>query len=152
MTKAEYMKKWKYACENWEALDENAYQVSVSGILRVYNSLQLQPNPYFGAELNYYKSFRSGYDRAYEKGDYSVEEEKIGHAFNVNEALKEAIEFEMKNSSRATFPTRSKSFRFPVAFLKSEAYNTKRQGELAKSRLRVDCIVLTHNLIWIMPT
>lgn len=98
VAKAEYMKKWKYTCENWEALDENAYQVPVSGILRVYNSLQLQPNPYFGAELNYYKSFRSGYNRAYEKGDYSAVEEKIGHAFNVNEALKEAIEFETKNS------------------------------------------------------
>ena len=98
VAKAEYMKKWKYACENWEALDENAYQVPVSGILRAYNSLQLQPNPYFGAELNYYKSFRSGYDRAYEKGDYSKAEEKIGHAFHVNEALKEAIEFETKNS------------------------------------------------------
>ena len=98
VAKAEYMKKWKYTCENWEALDENAYQVPVSGILRAYNSLQLQPNPYFGAELNYYKSFRSGYDRAYEKGDYSAVEEKIGHAFSVNEALKEVIEFETKNS------------------------------------------------------
>ena len=26
------------------------------------------------------------------------------------------------------------------------------KGELARSRLRVDCIVLTRNLIWIMPT
>ena len=27
-----------------------------------------------------------------------------------------------------------------------------KKGELAESRLRVSCIALTHNLIWIMPT
>ena len=97
-TVAEYQKQWKFACEDWTALDENAYQVPISGILRAYNSLQLQPNPYFGAELNYYKSFRSGYDRAYETGDYTAQTEKIGNAFDVTVALKEAIEFETKNS------------------------------------------------------
>ena len=97
-TKEAYCTTWKYYCENFEALDENAFNVPVSGIIRAYNSLQLQPNPYFGAELNYYKSFRSAYDRAYETGDYSAQTEKIGHAFDVNEALKEAIEFETKNS------------------------------------------------------
>lgn len=97
-TVTEYQKQWKFACEDWAALDENAYQVPISGILRAYNSLQLQPNPYFGAELNYYKSFRSGYDRAYETGDYAAQTEKIGNAFDVTAALKEAIEFETKNS------------------------------------------------------
>lgn len=98
LTVAEYQKRWKFACTDWAALDDNAYHVPVSGILRAYNSLQLQPNPYFGAELNYYKSFRSGYDRAYETGDYTAQTEKIGKTFDVNAALKEAIEFETKNS------------------------------------------------------
>lgn len=97
-TKEAYCKTWKYYCDNMDALDENATGVPISGIIRAYNSLQLQPNPYFGAELNYYKSFRSAYDRAFEEADYSAQTEKIGHAFDVNEALKEAVEFETKNS------------------------------------------------------
>lgn len=96
--KAEYQKTWKYQCADWSALDDNAFGVPVSGILRAYNSLLIQPNPTFGAELNYYKSFRSGYDRAFETGDYAAQTEKIGGAFDVNEALREAIDFETKNS------------------------------------------------------
>lgn len=96
--KAEYQKTWKYRCDNWSALDDNAYGVPASGIIRAYNSLQIQPNPFFGAELNYYKSFRTSYDRAFETGDYSAQTEKIGGAFDVNAALREAIEFETKNS------------------------------------------------------
>ena len=96
--KEEYRKTWKYNCEDFDLLDDNKSGVPVSGIIRAYNSLQLQPNPYFGAELNYYKSFRSAYDKAFEKADYSAETEKIGRAFDVNEALKETIEFETKNS------------------------------------------------------
>lgn len=96
--KAEYQKTWKYQCADWSALDDNAFGVPVSGILRAYNSLLIQPNPTFGAELNYYKSFRSGYDRAFETGDYAAQAEKIGGAFDVNEALREAIDFETKNS------------------------------------------------------
>lgn len=88
----------KYQCADWSALDDNAFGVPVSGILRAYNSLLIQPNPTFGAELNYYKSFRSGYDRAFETGDYAAQTEKIGGAFDVNEALREAIDFETKNS------------------------------------------------------
>lgn len=96
--KAEYRKTWKYRCDNWSALDDNAYGVPVSGIIRAYNSLQIQPNPFFGAELNYYKSFRTAYDRAFETGDYSAQTEKIGRTFDVDAALREAIEFETKNS------------------------------------------------------
>lgn len=96
--KAEYQKTWKYRCDNWSALDDNAYGVPVSGIIRAYNSLQIQPNPFFGAELNYYKSFRTAYDRAFETGDYSAQTDKIGSAFDVDAALREAIEFETKNS------------------------------------------------------
>lgn len=69
-----------------------------SGILRAYNSLLIQPNPTFGAELNYYKSFRSAYDRAFEAGDYAKQTEAIGGAFDVNAALREAIAFETENS------------------------------------------------------
>lgn len=96
--KAEYQKTWKYRCDNWSALDDNAYGVPVSGIIRAYNSLQIQPNPFFGAELNYYKSFRTAYDHTFETGDYSSQTENIGRAFDVNAALREAIEFETKNS------------------------------------------------------
>ena len=72
--------------------------VPISGILRAYNSLLIQPNPTFGAELNYYKSFRSAYDRAFEAGDYAKQTEAIGGAFDVNAALREAIAFETENS------------------------------------------------------
>ena len=96
--KAEYRKTWKYQCADWPALDDNAFGVPVSGILRAYNSLLIQPNPTFGAELNYYKSFRSGYDRSFETGDYTAQTEKIGGAFGVTAALREAIGFETKNS------------------------------------------------------
>ena len=96
--KEAYRQTWKYNCDDFAALDDNASGVPISGIIRAYNSLQLQPNPYFGAELNYYKSFRSAYDRAYEQADYTAQTERIGHAFDVNEALKEAIAFETGNS------------------------------------------------------
>ena len=89
---------WKYNCSDFDALDDNAYGVPISGIIRAYNSLLIQPNPYFGAELNYYKSFRLAYDRAFESGDFTAQTKSIGGAFDVNEALKEAIEFQIKNS------------------------------------------------------
>ncbi len=92
-TKQEMMKKWKYQCDDMSKLDDNPYHVPLSSIIRGYNSLLIQPNPYFGAELNYYKSFRSAYDRAYETENYSELTEAIDHAFDVNAALKEAIEF-----------------------------------------------------------
>lgn len=96
--KKAYMKTWKYYCENFDLLDQNSSGVPISGIIRAYNSLLLQPNPYFGAELNYYKSFRTAYDRAFETADYSKQTEAIHGAVDVNEALKEAVEFEVKNS------------------------------------------------------
>lgn len=89
---------WKYICADFDALDDNAYGVPISGIIRAYNSLLIQPNPYFGAELNYYKSFRLAYDRAFESGDFTAQTKMIGEAFDVNEALKEALEFQIKNS------------------------------------------------------
>ena len=96
--KAAYCKQWKYRCEDFSVLDRNACGVPISGIIRTYNSLLLQPNPYFGAELNYYKSFRTAYDRSFETADFSQETKAIGGAFDVNEGLKEAIVFETKNS------------------------------------------------------
>lgn len=96
--KEAYRKGWKYNCAGFAALDENPYHVPISGIIRAYNSLLLQPNPCFGAELNYYKSFRTAYGRAFETGDYTAQTAKIGGAFDVNAALKEAIEFQTANS------------------------------------------------------
>ena len=102
--KAEYQKTWKFQCADWSALDDNACGVPISGILRAYNSLLLQPNPAFGAELNYYKSFRMDYDRAFEAGDYSAQTRKIHGAFDVTAALREAIGFETKNSFQSYIP------------------------------------------------
>ena len=56
----------------------------------------IQPNPGFSAELNYYKSFRSDYDRAFETVDYSRFNDQVG--FDVNATLKEAIDYQVKNS------------------------------------------------------
>lgn len=96
--KAEYQKTWKFQCADWSALDDNAYGVPISGVIRAYNSLLIQPNPTFGAELNYYKSFRSGYDRSFETGDYTAQTEKTGGTFDVTAALREAVDFETRNS------------------------------------------------------
>ena len=95
--KEAYRRVWKYNCADFDKLDDNAAGVPISGIIRAYNSLLIQPNPYFGAELNYYKTFRSAYDRTFETADYSAQTEVIGGAFDVNEALREAIEFQAKN-------------------------------------------------------
>ena len=96
----EYRKGWKLQCANWSALDQGA--VPLSGIIRCYNSIMLQPNPFFAAELNYYKSFRSGYDRAYETADYSALNAAAG--FDMNAALREAIDFQTKNSFQGYIP------------------------------------------------
>ena len=80
------------------ALDRNDAGVPISGIIRACNSLLIQPNLYFGAELNYYKSFRSAYDRSFETADYSAQTRAIGGAFDVNAAPRESIEFLTKNS------------------------------------------------------
>ena len=96
--KEKYQETWKYRCNDWFALDDNAYGVPVSGIIRAYNSMLIQPDPYFSAELNYYRSFRSAYDRAFETGDYTAQTEKIGEAFDVTTALREAVEFHAKNN------------------------------------------------------
>ena len=80
--KEAYRRAWKYNCPDFDKLDDNAAGVPISGIIRAYNSLLLQPNPYFGAELNYYKTFRSAYDCAFETADYSAQTEAIGSAFD----------------------------------------------------------------------
>lgn len=96
--KGKYQETWKYRCGDWSALDDNAYGVPVSGIIRAYNSMLIQPDPTFCAELNYYKSFRSAYDRAFETGDYTAQTEKIGGAFDVTAALREAATYQAKNN------------------------------------------------------
>lgn len=97
-TKHEIMKTWKYQCENMSVLNDNEFNVPLSAIIRGYNSLLIQPNPYFGAELNYYKSFRTDYDRRYETADYSELTKLIHNAFDVTKAVQEAIEFQTVNS------------------------------------------------------
>lgn len=100
----EYRKNWKYQCADWSLLDENKYEVPLSWIIRGYNSIMIQPNITFTAEQNYYKSFRSTFDRAYETADYSGLTEKIGGVFDVNSALKEAIEYQTVNSYQGYVP------------------------------------------------
>lgn len=95
--KAAYRRTWKYDCADFAALDQNAAGVPISGIIRAYNSLLIQPNPYFGAELNYYKNFRLSYDNAFETADYTTQTNAIHGAFDVNAALEEAIAFQTKN-------------------------------------------------------
>ena len=96
--KGKYQESWKYRCSDWDALDDNAYGVPVSGIIRAYNSMLIQPDPTFCAELNYYKSFRSAYDRAFETGDYTAQTEKIGGAFDVTAAMREAATYHATNN------------------------------------------------------
>ena len=96
--KEAYRRQWKFNCADFSLLDDNAAGVPISGAIRAYNSLLLQPNPLFGAELNYYKSFRSAYDRSFETADYTAQTQSIGGAFDVNAALTESIAFLVEHS------------------------------------------------------
>lgn len=95
--KAAYCRAWKYRCADFGALDHNAAGVPISGVIRAYNSLLLQPNPYFGAELNYYKNFRLTHGDAFETADYTAQTRAIGGAFDVDAALAEAVAFQTTN-------------------------------------------------------
>lgn len=95
-TKQEIMKTWKYTCNDMNVLDHNAYNVPLSSILRAYNSILIQPNPFFAAELNYYKTFKLAYNLDFETADYSALNDKAG--FDVNKVIKEAIDFQKEHS------------------------------------------------------
>lgn len=96
--KKAYQQTWKYRCDDWSAVDDNAYGVPVSHVIRAYDSMLIQPDPTFCAELNYYKSFRSAYDRAFETGDYAAQTEKIGGAFDVTAAVHEAVTYHVREN------------------------------------------------------
>ena len=100
----EYRKNWKYRCADWTLLDDNRFGVPLSGIIRSFNSIMIQPNITFTAEQNYYKSFRSAYDRAYETADYADLTAKIDGAFDVTTAVHEAVEYQTKNSYQGYIP------------------------------------------------
>ena len=96
--KTEYEKEWKFRCSDWEKLDSNTpNKVPVSNIIRAYNSLMIQPDPYFGAELNYYKTFKLGYKLGIENEDYSECTKALNGELDVNQAVKESVEFFNKN-------------------------------------------------------
>lgn len=96
--KTEYEKEWKFRCSDWEKLDSNTpNKVPVSNIIRAYNSLMIQPDPYFGAELNYYKTFKLGYKTGIENKDYSECTKALNGELDVNQAVKESVEFFNKN-------------------------------------------------------
>ena len=96
--KTEYEKEWKFRCSDWEKLDSNTpNKVPVSNIIRAYNSLMIQPAPYFGAELNYYKTFKLGYKTGIENEDYSECTKALNGELDVNQAVKESVEFFNKN-------------------------------------------------------
>ena len=96
--KTEYEKEWKFRCSDWEKLDSNTpNKVPVSNIIRAYNSLMIQPDPYFGAELNYYKTFKLGYKSEIENEDYSECTKALNGELDVNQAVKESVEFFNKN-------------------------------------------------------
>ncbi len=96
--KTEYEKEWKFRCSDWEKLDSNTpNKVPVSNIIRAYNSLMIQPDPYFGAELNYYKTFKLGYKTGIENEDYSECTKALNGELDVNQAVKESVEFFNKN-------------------------------------------------------
>lgn len=96
--KSEYEKQWKFKCSDWTKIDNAAPKgIAISNVIRAYNSLIIQPNPYFGAELNYYKTFKLNYDTVIENEDYSKCTEAINGELDVNKAVKESIEFFNKN-------------------------------------------------------
>lgn len=97
--KSEYEKQeWKYKCSDWSKIDNvSPNGVPVSSIIRAYNSLLIQPNPYFGAELNYYKTFKLSYKPGIENEDYSKCTKAINGEFDVTKAVKESVEFFNKN-------------------------------------------------------
>lgn len=72
-TKQEIMKTWKYPCENMSVLDDNAYHVPLSAILRAYN-------------------------KEFEMADFSDLNEKVNVNYDMNQAIHEAIDFLKTNS------------------------------------------------------
>lgn len=98
--KTDLCRSWKFRCDDWSQLDDNAAGVPISGVIRAYNSCLIQPNPSFAAELNYYKSFRTGFNRSFETADYG----------EWTAAVREAIEFMAANSFQ-TYIKDEKAFR-----------------------------------------
>lgn len=85
---------WKIKCD-WEKLDAAAPDgVPVSNVIRLYNSCLIQPNPFFAAELNYYRLFKELNNCAdLESRDYSACTEALGGKLDANLAVKEASDF-----------------------------------------------------------
>ncbi len=66
-----YFKSWKYQCDDWSVPDGNSCGVPLSWSIRDCNSIMIRPKHYLHSGAKHYKSFCSGYDRAYETADYS---------------------------------------------------------------------------------
>ena len=57
---AAFRANWKIRCDDWRAVDAACPKgIPIAAILAAYNSILLQPHPYGGAELNYYRNYVS---------------------------------------------------------------------------------------------
>lgn len=96
----EYRRNWKIQCSDWEKMDATApNHVSISAIIRLYNSCLLQPNPAFTADLNYYYLFKDNYGcDDFESWDYASCTDALSGELDVNAAMKETTDFLLKYS------------------------------------------------------
>ncbi|WP_440951991.1 aldo/keto reductase [Methanococcoides sp. FTZ1] len=88
-----YKKNWKYASEHWKKLDEACPKhIPISSVIANYNSVLMQPNPFGGAELNYYGNAMKRVCSPAEC-NHCGKCSKIEKAFDVEAVLEEAAKY-----------------------------------------------------------
>lgn len=99
-----YQKQWKYQSNYWNEIDAVCPKnIPISAIIKTYNSLQLQPNPFGGAELNYY---RNAVKRTCPASDciHCGKCKEIEKVFDVEAVLQEAAIFEEQHAFKESHP------------------------------------------------
>ncbi len=88
---------WKYQSDKWDEIDQVCpVDIPISSIIEAYNNCLLQPNPYFSAELNYYKNFAIHHTPA-SKCIHCGKCNQVS-SLDVENALKEAANFLLEHS------------------------------------------------------
>ena len=86
-----YKSRWKYRSEDWQKIDAVCPKgIPISSVLFNYNSVLLQPNPFGGAELNYFRNAMKRASCAPAECDHCGKCNRAEQGFDVEKALQEA--------------------------------------------------------------